>query len=179
MLGSETFELEGRVEVVAANLPADMNEAERVRAKAVRETNVVIVLERHQAAVEAAINDRLATIMPDGVSSQTQVKFDDAEPMFHVCVAPHSRDEHSLDRKAISAALPDIVSDAVAAQIAERATLVGMWRADVKTAIKSQAEPQGKGSPSAQLWGGYSAVVWLLGLAVVGAAAWLYLRSSS
>lgn len=179
MLGSEAFELEGRVEVVGANLPQDMGEAERARAKAARESNVVLVLERHQMALEAGIAERVAAIMPEGIRAVTQVTFDDLAPAFYVRVTPSGDEQQELDRQAISAALPEIVSDAVSSQIAERATQVGMWRADVKAAMKLRDQCSAETSSTVQSSGRYRAGLGLLGLAAVAAGLWMYLRMSS
>ena len=178
MPGSEAFEIVGRVDVVAANLPADMAAEDRERARAARECNVLVVLERHQAALERVINQRASDAMPNGVSTTTELAFDDELPGFSVRVTPNCSDGEGdgLDRHAISSDLAEIVSEAVSSEIAERATQIGMWRADVSAAPKTNAAAAANVAIATQSVGAYAAVLWLIGLAIVGVGFWAYLR---
>ena len=154
-----------------------MKPADRERARAVRECNVLVVLERHKTRLETVINERAIALMPEGVTTETGVVFDGELPTFSVSVRPSCDEEGSLNRKAILSDLAEIVSEAVSAEVAARATQVGMWRADVSAAARSDDKPSANVAIATQSGGAYAAVLWLVGLAIVGVVFWAYLRS--
>ena len=165
----EAFEVEGQIEVVGVNLPQDMEQNERLRAQQSKVSDVLVVLERHRESVEAALADRIATDLPEGIEARTTLSFADTGAAFNVNVLPVIEGDVRLDRRQFKSVLPGQVSSVISDYIGANATRVGVWEPKIVTAIKGQGlngTSAGKsGGPSS----GLGHIGWVLGAMGVGA----------
>lgn len=174
---SEAIDIEGRVDVVALDLPADMETEQRAHAQRCRIGDVLVMLEVNHKAVEQVLDDRIAQEMPEGVTAETTLDIAKDDPVFYVKIAPIAQDGGTIDRRGLAGVLPGAVQDVVSSYIGERATHVGMWEPRIVAQLATQST-SGKGEREN---GGHRSVNrligWLVGLGIVSGLVWLFLRS--
>ena len=165
----EAFDVEGQIEVVGINLPPDMEQSERLRAQQSKVSDVLVVLERHKEIVEAALADRIATELPEGIVARTTLSFADSGAAFNVNVLPVIEGDVRLDRRQFKSVLPEQVSSVISDYIGANATRVGVWEPRIVTANRGQGV---NGSSSVEAGGASSGLGhtgWVLGAMGVGA----------
>jgi hypothetical protein len=167
----DSFDVEGRVDLTAGVSTRDMAAAELERARNARVGDVLMVLERNGEELEHRLDGRLADLMPDGVEVRSRLSFETDRPVFGVNVQAYGVDGAAIDRRALTAKLPEAVSGEIGSYIDERATKIGMWEHNVVAALKG---PDGRSDGAGQTARGKGAARVLVGVTVglvmIGAA---------
>ncbi|MGI9422235.1 MAG: hypothetical protein ACR2PA_03510 [Hyphomicrobiaceae bacterium] len=145
---ADTIEVTGHIDVVPVDLPADMAEAERERARAHKVGDILMFLERHQSQIDKTLAETVSHRLPDGMSGDTTMVVETEAPIFRVSIAAKMDDGVEFDRRALASDLSGAIEEAVTGFIGAQATKVGHWRPSVRTDLGSatghQIEPTGQ-----------------------------------